>query len=177
MGLCVCHRSAPAAPSSLASQSRPPAGPSSSPVRPAGLSAPNLSEDSRYTTHTHTHLHIFTPTSDLRATKQLTFPQSPFLLYIISWDMFNLAASVYNLHLHFYTHPGSNIKVFIPSSKLKHSGSWRASGNLEDVCVGARKCRFMTIGAFVSPVCELRDSKQARKYKTTPVKYACPQDI
>ncbi|XP_068076856.1 leucine-rich repeat and guanylate kinase domain-containing protein isoform X2 [Danio rerio] len=40
------QRSVPAAPSSLASQSHPPAGPSSSPVRPAGLSAPNLSEDS-----------------------------------------------------------------------------------------------------------------------------------
>lgn len=35
----------------------------------------------------------------------------------------------------------------------------------------------MAIGAFASPVYELGDSKQARKYKTTPVKYACPQDI
>lgn len=88
--VCVCHRSAPTAPSSLASQSRPPPGPYSSPMRPVGLSAPDPDEDSRYATHTLT----FSPlTSGLRAAKQLTFPQSPFLVYIISRDVFYLVAS------------------------------------------------------------------------------------
>ncbi|XP_016137360.1 leucine-rich repeat and guanylate kinase domain-containing protein-like [Sinocyclocheilus grahami] len=40
------QRSAPTAPSSLASQSRPPPGPSSSPMRPVGLGVPDLNEDS-----------------------------------------------------------------------------------------------------------------------------------
>ncbi|KAF4114678.1 leucine-rich repeat and guanylate kinase domain-containing protein [Onychostoma macrolepis] len=40
------QRSAPTAPSSLASQSRPPPGPSSSQMRPVGLSAPDPDEDS-----------------------------------------------------------------------------------------------------------------------------------
>lgn len=90
MCLCVCHRSAPPAPSSLASHSLPPAGPSSSSVRPVGLGGPDPDEDSRYATHTLT---FSPPASDLSAARQLTFPQSPLLVYIISQDVFYLVSS------------------------------------------------------------------------------------
>jgi len=85
----VCHRSAPTAPSSLASHSLAQPGPSSSSVRPVGLGH-DLDEDSRYVTHTLT----FSPlASDLSGARQLTFPQSPLLVYIISQDVFYLVAS------------------------------------------------------------------------------------
>lgn len=90
MCLCVCHRSAPTAPSSLASHSLPQPGPSSSSVRPVGLGVHDPDEDSRYVTHTFT----FSPlVSDLSVARQLTFPQSPLLVYIISQDVFYLVVS------------------------------------------------------------------------------------
>lgn len=129
--LFLCHRSGPTAPSSLASHSRPTAGP----MRPVGLGGPELDELSRYTTHTLT----FSPLpSDPDTPPQLTFSQ----ILIVPTDMFHPAApsflfitSVSILHT-----SRLGYRTFYPRLKVK---AFRpAPGRVEDVCVRARKMQI-----------------------------------
>lgn len=135
-------------------------------MRPAGLGGPELDEHSRYATHTLT----FSPLpSDPSTPPQLTFPQ--ILTVPTSQDMFHPVAPPF-LFITSILHT-SRLQYQILYPRLKVKAFRPAPGHVEDVCVRARKMQI-----YDDQCCgELGDSKQARKYKTAPVKYACPQDI